>query len=62
MCAGKLGLHISAMSFAGAFRFSITADESVCNDTKFLVDTIHKNISDEIERMKDVPQPYSQNI
>ena len=57
MSAGQLGLCLSAMSFAQDFRFSITADEAVFKDTKALVDSIYKNIKDEIERMKDVPVP-----
>jgi len=29
----------------------------MCKDTKFLLDSIEKNIRDEIERMKDIPVP-----
>ena len=57
MVAGRVGLCVSAMSYADAFRVCITADEAICQDTKFLVDKIYGNIQNEIERMKDVKVP-----
>ena len=52
--AGRVGLCIGCFSFVNTLKISVTADEAVCKDTKYLVDQIWENIIGEIERMKDV--------
>ena len=57
MVAGRVGMCVSAMSYDKTFRICVTADEAVCQDTKFLVDKIRSNIQSEIERMRDTKVP-----
>ena len=57
MCAGRCGLAISCMSYGENFLLCISADEGVMKDTDILLDLMVKGIDDEIERMKDVPEP-----
>ena len=57
MCAGRCGLAISCMSYGENFLLCISADEAVMKDTDLLLNDMVKSIDDEIERMKDVPEP-----
>ena len=59
MVAGRVGLCVSCMSYGTTFKICVTSDEEICRDTVFLTERIHKNIMDEIERMRDVPVPIS---
>ena len=55
--SGRVGLVVSCVSYIDTFKICATADEALCKDTRFLVDSIYKNIEDEMQRMKDVPVP-----
>lgn len=59
MCAGRCGLAISCLSYGENFCLNISADEGVMKDTDVLLDLMVKGIDDEIERMKDVPEPVA---
>ena len=52
---GRVGMAVSCISYDNAFKVSVTGDSAICQDTRYLVDTIEKNIRDEIERMKLEP-------
>ena len=38
-------------------KICVTADTAICNNTKWFLDQIVRNIEAEMERMKDVPVP-----
>ena len=57
MVAGRVGMTVSILSFVEVLKISVLADKNICQDTRFLVNQIERNILNEIERMKDVPVP-----
>ena len=57
LVAGRVGMSVSLISMVEHMKISVLADKSICQDTRFLVDKIERNILSEIERMKDVPAP-----
>ena len=50
--AGRFGLCVGFMSWDKTLKIAVTADQSICKDTKYLVDKIERNILEEIERME----------
>lgn len=57
--AGRVGICVSCISYAENYKISVTADEAVCPDTRFLVDTIQKNIENEINSLSNFTVPKS---
>ena len=57
IAGGRVGLTISAISYADSFRFSVVCDEAMMDETQSLNDMISNNILKEIERMKNTPLP-----
>jgi len=40
IAAGRVGCCVAAISYADSYKISVTSDEKVCSDTRYLVDTI----------------------
>ena len=57
IAGGRIGLTISAISYADSFRFSVVCDEAMMDETQSLNDMISRNILKEIERMESTPVP-----
>ena len=38
--AGRVGLCVSCISYAENYKISVTSDEKICSDTRYLVDKI----------------------
>lgn len=59
--SGYVGMCISCMSFVDSFQVSITADDYVLNSQKTsrLCKLIEQTLVDEIDRLKDFPEPVS---
>jgi len=55
--AGQIGLCVGFMSWDKTLKIAVTADESICKDTRYLVDKIERNIREEVERMQATPVP-----
>ena len=55
--AGRVGFGINVISFADAFKISVTVDDGLVSakDCKALCKQIEDNIRNEIERAKDFP-------
>ena len=55
--AGNVGVAIAAISFSTSFKVSVAADDGVfsAENTELFCQEIAKNITDEIERAKDMP-------